>query len=158
MTFSDFVTTLEEPWVSIIFSSMRREEVPQQILLVELDGRNMSNSVEMYNEFASLFKFPDYFGRNLNALFDCLTDLEWLPAEGYLLVIKNAGCLLKNEPDESLFGLISTLQNVGREWATPIKQGSAWDRDGLPFHSIFELDRNIDYLFFKKIDVFETLA
>ncbi|MBW4720886.1 barstar family protein [Saccharothrix obliqua] len=30
--------------------------------------------------------FPDYYGQNLDALFDCLTDLSWLPAGHHVLV------------------------------------------------------------------------
>ncbi|MEV0678159.1 barstar family protein [Actinosynnema sp. NPDC050436] len=30
--------------------------------------------------------FPDYYGQNLDALYDCLTDLSWLPAGDHVLV------------------------------------------------------------------------
>ncbi|WP_433269785.1 barstar family protein [Actinosynnema sp. CS-041913] len=31
-------------------------------------------------------EFPDYYGRNLDALYDCLTDLSWLPPGKHVLV------------------------------------------------------------------------
>ncbi|WP_121003199.1 barstar family protein [Saccharothrix australiensis] len=30
--------------------------------------------------------FPDYYGQNLDALYDCLTDLSWLPPGEHVLV------------------------------------------------------------------------
>lgn len=40
--------------------------------------------------FARELRFPDHFGHNWDALADCLGDLSWLPAPGYLLVLHNA--------------------------------------------------------------------
>ena len=31
---------------------------------------------DLYNKMAADLDFPDWFGRNLDALFDCLTDLQ----------------------------------------------------------------------------------
>ncbi|WP_073482221.1 barstar family protein [Streptoalloteichus hindustanus] len=36
--------------------------------------------------FGSALSFPSWYGRNLDALFDCLTDLSWLPAGDHVLV------------------------------------------------------------------------
>ncbi|WP_367131285.1 barstar family protein [Saccharothrix sp. HUAS TT1] len=35
---------------------------------------------------ADALSFPDWFGHNLDALYDCLTDLSWLPAGEHVLV------------------------------------------------------------------------
>ena len=37
--------------------------------------------------FAHALAFPPYFGHTWDALADCLADLSWLPAAGYLLVL-----------------------------------------------------------------------
>ena len=39
---------------------------------------------------ASALEFPGCFGQNWDALADYLGDLEWLPAEGYLLLLENS--------------------------------------------------------------------
>lgn len=39
---------------------------------------------------ATALAFPDWFGENFDALEDCLNDLSWLPAQGYLLVFEHA--------------------------------------------------------------------
>jgi hypothetical protein len=39
---------------------------------------------------AKALAFPEWFGRNWDALEDCLTDLSWSPAAGYVLIFENA--------------------------------------------------------------------
>jgi hypothetical protein len=34
--------------------------------------------------------FPEWYGRNLDALKDCLTDLSWSEASGYVLIVSRA--------------------------------------------------------------------
>jgi hypothetical protein len=36
---------------------------------------------------AEALSFPSWFGQNLDALYDSLTDLSWLPAGEYVLVV-----------------------------------------------------------------------
>ncbi|GGN24315.1 hypothetical protein GCM10011609_77730 [Lentzea pudingi] len=36
---------------------------------------------------AAALEFPEWFGQNLDALYDSLTDLSWLPAGEYVLVV-----------------------------------------------------------------------
>ncbi|MBL8393775.1 MAG: barstar family protein [Candidatus Accumulibacter sp.] len=43
--------------------------------------------------------FPDWYGRNLDALKDCLTDFSWCEAAGYMLIIRNAERLLVAAPE-----------------------------------------------------------
>lgn len=42
--------------------------------------------------------FPDWYGANLDALHDCLTDLSWLDASGYVLTISGADALRAADP------------------------------------------------------------
>jgi hypothetical protein len=41
--------------------------------------------------------FPAWFGHNWDALADCLTDLSWLPAAGYVLIWDGYGTLGRAE-------------------------------------------------------------
>lgn len=139
MTYPACISELKEPWVLIAHQPIYKPDIPEGILLLELDAHLMTTLGGLYQEFTSMFQLPDYFGENLNALDECLTDLEWLPSAGYLLNIKNAEFLLKEETGDVFEGLLSVLKNAGEEWATPITQGDEWDREGLPFHTILEL-------------------
>jgi RNAse (barnase) inhibitor barstar len=60
--------------------------------------------------------FPDYFGLNWDALADCLTDLEWLHADGIVLVLTRAWALAARAPHEFAIAL-EVLQEAADYWA-----------------------------------------
>ncbi|APU16931.1 MULTISPECIES: barstar family protein [Actinoalloteichus] len=51
-----------------------------------LDGRELADSAEVIDAIARLLGFPETFGHNLDALYDCLTDLSWLEEGEHRLV------------------------------------------------------------------------
>ena len=71
---------------------------------------------------AQALDFPDWFGHNLDALMDCLTDMSWAPARGYLLLLSGTAPLAKADPD----GFASLLEVL----AGAIEP---WREDGIPF-------------------------
>jgi hypothetical protein len=44
--------------------------------------------------------FPSYFGRNWDAFEECLNDLSWVPAKGYLLIFDQAERFARAQPEE----------------------------------------------------------
>ena len=44
--------------------------------VVVINGRRIHTLSQLYIYLARRLKFPDYFGHNLDALVDCLCDLE----------------------------------------------------------------------------------
>ncbi len=42
--------------------------------------------------------FPEWYGNNLDALKDCLTDFSWCEAAGYVLIISHAEALQAADP------------------------------------------------------------
>jgi hypothetical protein len=73
-------------------------------------------------------ELPGYFGRNWDALDECLIDLSWLPTQARVPVITNADQLLTAEPDRERSILVSVLDRAGGEWALPIARNQPWDR------------------------------
>jgi RNAse (barnase) inhibitor barstar len=65
----------------------------------------------LLREIAAALRFPDWFGRNWDALEDCLTDLSWLPADGYVLVFEQA------KPDDDFGVLVDVLRSSAEHWA-----------------------------------------
>ena len=65
---------------------------------------------------AAALAFPDWFGRNWDAFFDCLTDLSWLPANGHVLVLLNTGEMRRAAP-EAFDTARSIMQEAGGIWA-----------------------------------------
>lgn len=64
----------------------------------QVRGRKCLTLAALFDEFAAAWRFPYYFGENWDALDECLTDLEWLPAQSYLALVINAVHLLGTEP------------------------------------------------------------
>ena len=59
--------------------------------------------------------FPEWFGVNLDALHDCLVDMGWRPAQGYIILLEHCENLLLN--DEAGFGmLLKVFADAAEEW------------------------------------------
>jgi len=52
---------------------------------------SLESAGALFDAIAAAFEFPSYFGRNWDALVDCLGDLEWLDANGYVLLVDGQG-------------------------------------------------------------------
>ena len=59
--------------------------------------------------------FPDYFGHNWDAFYDCLVDLEHAKGEGLLLLLREASGFARAEPDE-FAAAIDALQDAAEFW------------------------------------------
>nr|WP_240901427.1 barstar family protein [Thioalkalivibrio sp. XN279] len=57
---------------------------------VRIDLAGCRSKAELLARIADALEFPWWFGQNWDALADCLGDLEWLPAAGYVLLLEGA--------------------------------------------------------------------
>lgn len=90
-------------------------------------------------EFGAAFQFFDGFGENWHALEECLCYLdEWLPGEGYVVVVERAEELLCDEPNE-LRWLVAVMLDVARWWAKPVVNNDRFNRPARPFQVVLEL-------------------
>jgi RNAse (barnase) inhibitor barstar len=64
---------------------------------------------------AAALQFPDWFGGNWDAFFDCLADLSWRPAPGHLIILENAGALQRAAP-EVFDTAIAVLGDAAQAW------------------------------------------
>lgn len=116
--------------------SLQRQEL-QQGVVRSLRGKQMPTTEDMFNEFAAALQFPYYFGGNWAAFDECLADLSWLPATGYVITIFDSADLLAKEEGSQLDQLLGVLESVCVEWSKPVARGEPWDRPGVPFHVLF---------------------
>ncbi len=90
---------------------------------VHLDGRKIRSKVAFLNACAEALAFPAYFGRNWDALADCLRDLSWAPTTaGYLVVYEDAGVLAAAAPADFAMALdiLRTAVTDWRDTPTPL--------------------------------------
>lgn len=109
-------------------------------------GHKMRRLDDLFDEFAAAFQFPHYFGENWPAFYECMTDLEWLPAQVYLLGISNATTLLLEEsPDRSTF--IRIIGDVCKYWRDEHKLSTRFVQVPVPFHVVFHATQSeIEFL------------
>jgi RNAse (barnase) inhibitor barstar len=83
------------------------------------------------SRIAAALGFPDWFGGNWDALADCLHDLSWWPAEGYVIVLDQAQHWRQADPDG-----FDQLLEIADEAAT------AWAARDVPFWWLVPVSRD----------------
>lgn len=102
----------------------------QDFQLGYLDGSNITNKAEFLTACAAALKFPSHFGHNWDALEECLTDLEWLPGGGYLLLYSHPKPFAQKHPKDWKT-LIEIFQSAIDEW----------NEADIPMYIVFSGDR-----------------
>jgi hypothetical protein len=101
-----------------------------------LRGDKARTAQGWFDECAAALQFPCYFGENWNAFDECITDLGWLPADAYVLLITNGGHLLEAEAPQTLALLFTALQSAAREWGQPVT--GQFPRPSKAFHVLIQ--------------------
>jgi RNAse (barnase) inhibitor barstar len=65
-----------------------------------IDGKNIARKEQLLNHVATALHFPKEFGHNWDALEECLTDMEWADADGYVLHYDHIDGLIAAHPDQ----------------------------------------------------------
>lgn len=136
---STYLQSTKAPWTSllVVTAGKRAESLvrpPTGFVLKIIKGRHCKTPANLFAEFARTLEFPDYFGHNWDALEECLADLEWLPAKGYILLVTNAeGVLPEDEEEYETF--LEILRDAGEAWGNG--QAGMGARRATPFHALF---------------------
>lgn len=99
-------------------------------------GTKSRTTLSLFDECAAALQFPLYFGENWDAFEDCINDLEWLPAEAYLLVVTDAESLLADIDDVDFRIFASILADANKQWLEPTRYFPR-DRQPTAFRVIF---------------------
>lgn len=108
-------------------------ELPAGFVCRLLRGKAMGTVAGLMYEFSTVLQFPSKVRRSWDALDERLTDMEWLPGTGYLLLINHPLKVLEHD-SASFSTLMRILEAAGREWSQAISEGAHWDRPPVPFH------------------------
>jgi hypothetical protein len=104
-----------------------------------LRGWKMGSWDGSYSEIGAALQFPPYFGENLNALHDCLTDLSWLPGPAYAVIVADAHLLLRGAQPDSLGAFLDHIRLAGERWAEPRDPDKPWGHREVPFHAVLQV-------------------
>lgn len=86
------------------------------VYVAYLNGQDMTDEMTTFQHFWEVLKFPDYFGWNWNAFYDCLRDLQWLSSDRHVLIIKSADNIL-SEDDIAREAFFASLWRAGHRWS-----------------------------------------
>jgi RNAse (barnase) inhibitor barstar len=72
-------------------------------------------------QLGATLDFPNWYGANFDALYDCLTDPTWQPAKGHVLLINGLGHLRKTAPTDfaTLIEVLQAVAEARRAMNTP---------------------------------------
>ena len=139
LTLTPYLQSTKAPWTSLLVvkTGQRPESLvrlPTGFALKVIKGAKCQTVAGLLTECARALDFPDYFGHNWDALEECLADLEWLPAKGYVLLVTDAGCVLPDD-DEEYETFLEILRDAGEAWGSG--QAGMGTRRATPFHVLF---------------------
>lgn len=139
LTLTANLQSTKPPWTSllVVTAGQRAEALvrpPNDFALKVIQGAKCQTTAGLLTEHARALDFPDYFGHNWDALEESLTDLEWLPAKGYILLITDAGRVLPDD-EEEYETFLEILRDAAEAWGTG--QAGMGARRATPFHVLF---------------------
>ena len=139
LTLTANLQSTKPPWTSllVVTGGQRAESLvrpPTEFVLRIIQGAKCQTIAGLLTECARALDFPDYFGHNWDALEECLIDLEWLPAKGYILFITDAGYVLPDD-EEEYETFLEILRDAGEAWGSG--QAGMGARRATPFHALF---------------------
>lgn len=95
---SKLLQRLADPAKSGVYRSTRSDEIldaihASELCLARIELAGASDKEKLIASVAAALRFPAWFGGNWDALEDCLCDLSWLPAAGYVLLFEGAAAV-----------------------------------------------------------------
>ena len=93
-----------------------------------IDLTKAADKDTLLTDIGKAMKFPDWFGHNFDALADCLADMEWRPAEGYLILLEHCDGIHGNAEAD----FVTTLQVFEQA-------ANQWRGDDIPFWCLVDM-------------------
>ncbi len=97
-----------------------------------LDGTQITDKASFLRVAGTALQFPAYYGSNWDAFEECINDLEWLSAFGFLIIYDRPDIFKASDPDgwttaEAILGeAVKNWQSEGRPFYVLLRQaGSA---------------------------------
>ena len=99
-----------------ILNTTSTKHSTEKTLVANIDGEQVDTLEKFYQELIVQLKFPESFGRNLDAFDEMINDLDWLEETTICLVFKNYDNFLSEENDEAREIILTILDDAAEEW------------------------------------------
>lgn len=107
--------------------------------ILRVRGAKSTDEASFFDELAAALQFPYYFGENWNAVWDCITDLNWLKGSSFLLVFDSADQLLSQSHRGFSF-LLQVIKDAHDRWYRETVDFGSRGRQPIAFQSVFACD------------------
>ena len=95
-------------------AALQEAAAEQAFAFFNVDLQRAANVPGFIKALKRDLNFPDWFGGNLDALNDCLTDFSWQPAPGYVITLSGIE-MLRSTPT-SFAAMNAVLASAVDEW------------------------------------------
>jgi hypothetical protein len=141
--------SIKKPWAHLLVLRDGQKvdlghSMPPGFAVKIVAGGKCRTKAGLFAEVARALSFPEYFGHNWDALEECLTDLEWLPARGYVIVVTDADQLLaKPDEEDDYETFIEILADAGEAWSA--RRAGSVAGLGIPFHTVLTVAETLKH-------------
>lgn len=97
-------------------------------LTLRVDLSLARDKEQMLTAIGKALRFPEWFGHNWDALADCLLDMGWLPAPGYVIILDHCDGI-HGRAEEDFVKLMRVFQDAAETWR----------EDGVPFWCLVDM-------------------
>ncbi|MEO6281955.1 MAG: barstar family protein [Dyadobacter sp.] len=82
-----------------------------------VDGKKSTSIKDFHEQIATAMNFPDYSGKNLDALDEMLNDLEWIEEQKVIIYIdQSSEWLSKEKSEEKILSVIDIFDATAEDW------------------------------------------
>ena len=96
------------------YDAQKRRDLDTVVAVI--DGSQASTMEDFYSQIQKGLRLPVYFGKNLDALFDCLCDFSWLEAREVHIVLRHYDSFLEKETKNKRWDILAVLNDAAAEW------------------------------------------
>ncbi|WAC10892.1 barstar family protein [Dyadobacter pollutisoli] len=85
--------------------------------IAHIDGQKAMSIKDFHDQIGVAMNFPDYSGKNLDALDEMLNDLEWIKEQKVIIYIDHSSdWLSKEKSEEKILSVIDIFDATAEDW------------------------------------------
>jgi RNAse (barnase) inhibitor barstar len=108
--------------VALTVKEIERLKQDKGTKVFAFDGDRIVDSTSLFQEFATVMQFPEYFGHNWDALKDCLTELDGHEVDRYIITIDKLDRFIANDTSQwtDLLDVCKSVVEYWQDTETPV--------------------------------------